>query len=102
MTITHIYKESGMKYIRYAGNFEEREAGQTEAVVFAQLKAIVDKIPADKWDKVVIAYEPVWAIGTGKTATPQQVYIVHIIGNEILNYHVYYRLKKSTANFVNG
>nr|CAG4650419.1 EOG090X0BSC [Sida crystallina] len=52
---------------------EERESGKTEEVVFTQLKAIVDKIPADQWDRVVIAYEPVWAIGTGKTATPQQV-----------------------------
>ena len=100
--VAHALNE-GLSVVPCIGEkLEEREAGQTEAVVFAQLKAIVDKIPADKWDKVVIAYEPVWAIGTGKTATPQQVYIVHIIGNEILNYHVYYRLKKSTANFVNG
>ncbi len=52
---------------------EEREAGKTEEVVFAQLKAIADKVPEGKWGDVVIAYEPVWAIGTGKTASPQQV-----------------------------
>jgi Triosephosphate isomerase len=101
--VAHALNE-GLSVIPCIGEkLEEREAGQTEAVVFAQLKAIVDKIPADKWDKVVIAYEPVWAIGTGKTATPQQVYIVNFIGNEMLMlHHVYYRLKKSTANFVNG
>lgn len=54
---------------------EEREAGNTEAVVFRQTKAIADKIKS--WDNVVLAYEPVWAIGTGKTATPQQAQEVH-------------------------
>ncbi len=82
--VAHALNE-GLSVIPCIGEkLEEREAGQTEAVVFAQLKAIVDKIPADKWDKVVIAYEPVWAIGTGKTATPQQVYSVNLIGNEMV------------------
>jgi len=54
---------------------EEREAGQTEAVVFKQTQAIKNKVVS--WDKVVLAYEPVWAIGTGKTATPQQAQEVH-------------------------
>ena len=51
----------GLKVIPCIGEkLEEREAGKTEEVVFSQLKAIVDKIPQDKWDNVVIAYEPVW------------------------------------------
>ncbi|EEB13564.1 triosephosphate isomerase, putative [Pediculus humanus corporis] len=54
---------------------EEREAGQTEAVVFRQTKAIADKI--SDWSKIVLAYEPVWAIGTGKTATPEEAQKVH-------------------------
>ena len=69
--------ESGLKVIACIGEtLEEREAGKTEEVVFRQTKALIPSI-GDKWDKVVIAYEPVWAIGTGKTASPQQAQDVH-------------------------
>eukprot|EP00475_Leptophrys_vorax_P021613 TRINITY_DN2935_c0_g2_i1.p1 TRINITY_DN2935_c0_g2~~TRINITY_DN2935_c0_g2_i1.p1 ORF type:complete len:189 (-),score=18.60 TRINITY_DN2935_c0_g2_i1:229-750(-) len=54
---------------------EERESGHTFDVVFAQLKATADHVPS--WDNVVIAYEPVWAIGTGKVASPEQAQEVH-------------------------
>jgi triosephosphate isomerase len=53
----------------------EREGGKTEDVVFKQTKAIADKI--NDWSKVVVAYEPVWATGTGKIATLQQSQEVH-------------------------
>ena len=56
---------------------EEREAGRTESVVTGQLKAGLAGVEAGRMDKVVIAYEPVWAIGTGKTATPEQAEEVH-------------------------
>ncbi|XP_072966616.1 triosephosphate isomerase, chloroplastic [Typha angustifolia] len=55
---------------------EEREAGKTFDVCFQQLKAFADCITS--WTDVVIAYEPVWAIGTGKVATPQQAQEVHV------------------------
>lgn len=54
----------------------EREAGQTEAVVGRQLQAVIDALGADI-ARVVVAYEPVWAIGTGKTASPAQAQAVH-------------------------
>ncbi|KAL1785407.1 triosephosphate isomerase [Sigmodon hispidus] len=54
---------------------DEREAGITEKVVFEQTKVIADNVK--DWNKVVLAYEPVWAIGTGKTATPKQAQEVH-------------------------
>lgn len=44
----------------------EREAGNTLPVVFRQLQAAVSVLPKEAWAKVVVAYEPVWAIGTGK------------------------------------
>jgi triosephosphate isomerase len=68
--------KSGLKVIACIGEkLAEREANETTLVVFRQLKAIADKIT--DWKNVVIAYEPVWAIGTGKVATPQQAQEVH-------------------------
>jgi triosephosphate isomerase len=54
----------------------ERDAGKTEAVVLRQLGAVVDALGAGL-AKIVLAYEPVWAIGTGRTATPAQAQEVH-------------------------
>jgi triosephosphate isomerase len=55
----------------------EREAGQTDAVVGRQIDAVLAALDADAAARLVIAYEPVWAIGTGKTATPQMAQEVH-------------------------
>lgn len=55
----------------------ERESGQAKTVVLSQLKAVVDVVGADGLAQCVLGYEPVWAIGTGKTASPEQVQEVH-------------------------
>ncbi len=56
----------------------EREAGQTEAVVKRQLAAVIH-VNGHCISEIVVAYEPVWAIGTGRTATPEQAQQVHAV-----------------------
>ena len=56
---------------------EEREAGRTWDVLDTQLKAVIEGVTATQFATMVIAYEPVWAIGTGRNATPEQAQEAH-------------------------
>ena len=58
---------------------EEREAGKTQAVVTEQVQGSLAGLAPEEIAKIVIAYEPVWAIGTGKVATPEQAQEVHAL-----------------------
>ena len=69
---------SGLTPIVCVGeSLDQRESGKTDDVVGAQIDAVLAVLSAEDVARIVIAYEPVWAIGTGKTATPQMAQDVH-------------------------
>lgn len=71
-------QEAGMIPVLCLGETrEQREAGATLDVVGGQLAAVIDAVGVESLDKAVVAYEPVWAIGTGLTASPEQAQEVH-------------------------
>jgi triosephosphate isomerase len=77
--------EAGLTPIVCVGErLEEREAGQTESVLVGQFAGGIAGLTEAQFARIVIAYEPVWAIGTGKTATPQIAADAHrAIRNEV-------------------
>lgn len=69
---------NGLKVIFCIGEvLEEREAGKEYDVVKSQIEGSLFNLTADEFGKIILAYEPVWAIGTGKTATAQQAQEMH-------------------------
>lgn len=71
-------QQAGLKPVLCVGeSLDEREKNITNSVVQRQLTAVLEKAGVDALKNCVVAYEPVWAIGTGKTATPQQAQEVH-------------------------
>ncbi|KIV87420.1 triosephosphate isomerase [Exophiala sideris] len=77
-TKTKAALDGGIGVILCCGeSLEEREQGVTTDVVTRQLQAVNKTIGKDGWKNVVIAYEPIWAIGTGKVATTEQAQEVH-------------------------
>ncbi|GMP64120.1 hypothetical protein CsSME_00025547 [Camellia sinensis var. sinensis] len=78
----------------------EREEGKTFDVCFQQMKAFADAVPS--WDNVVIAYEPVWAIGTGKVASPQQAQEVHVAVRDWLRKNVSAEVASKTRVIYGG
>ncbi len=80
--------DSGLRPIVCVGErLEEREGGWTEAVLLEQFKHGIGGLSADQFSQIAIAYEPVWAIGTGKTATPDMAADAHRIIREQIRLH---------------
>ena len=76
---------AGVKPIICIGEtLEEREGGQLEAVLRRQLEAGLEGLAAEKMPETVVAYEPVWAIGTGKTAGPDEAQEAHAFTRKVL------------------
>lgn len=76
----------GMSAIVCVGEtLREREAGNAEAVVKTQLSGALDGLTVSDMERIIIAYEPVWAIGTGKVATPDQAQEMHGFIRQIVN-----------------
>lgn len=66
-------------------NLQQREAGETLAFIESQIVSVIDKVGVAAFDNAVLAYEPIWAIGTGKTATPEQAQDVHAFIRQLLS-----------------
>lgn len=76
---------AGLEPILCVGETEEaRDAGQTDAVLAAQLRAGLAELEPGPLSGVVVAYEPIWAIGTGRTATPEQAQEAIAFGRDVL------------------
>lgn len=70
--------ETNLKPVVCIGEtLDERESGNTEKIILKQLKEGLNNISEEEMGKIVIAYEPIWAIGTGLTATPEQAEEIH-------------------------
>jgi triosephosphate isomerase len=73
-------RAAGLEPILCVGEtLQERQAGATDDVVRRQLTAVLDEVPIEEFTAAVVAYEPVWAIGTGHTASPDQAQTVHAL-----------------------
>ena len=81
----NLIHEAGLKAIFCYGELlDERKAGQAEAVVRRQLEGVLPKLKHADAYNTVLAYEPVWAIGTGETATPEQAQEIHAFSRAVV------------------
>lgn len=82
---TRAVLDAGLSVILCVGEqLDERDAGRHEEVVTAQIKAVLPEVKAEELPRLSIAYEPVWAIGTGRTASPEQAGAMHAVVRRVV------------------
>ena len=84
MKVKQALKEGLTSVLCVGESWQERDSGNTEKVLEEQLKKGLNGLPKESLSKVVVAYEPVWAIGSGKNATPEQARQAHQFIRKIL------------------
>ncbi|MBI4548361.1 MAG: triose-phosphate isomerase [Ignavibacteriae bacterium] len=85
--------KSGLTPIVCIGEtLEEREAGITDRIITTQIKDVLHELSSSDVEKIIIAYEPVWAIGTGRNATPDQANQVHRLIRKLVGQHYSWRV----------
>jgi triosephosphate isomerase len=83
--------DAGLRVVACVGETdEERDRGETETVLRRQVTAIAEAVEEDDRDRLVVAYEPVWAIGTGRTASPEQAEEAHALIRCVLDVPILY------------
>ena len=94
---------NGLKVILCVGeNLDEREAGRHFEVVKTQIENVLFQFSAEEMASIVVAYEPVWAIGTGKTATAEQAEEIHSCIRQILAGHFGAQVAEDTTILYGG
>ena len=85
------FRSSLLPILCVGESLDQRDAGQAEKVVCTQIQAALQGLTADQVVSITIAYEPIWAIGTGRTASPQQAQDMHAVIREFIrqNYPSY-------------
>ena len=100
---TRLALEAGLDVILCVGeNLDQREAGEHFHVVTDQISQVLFHFSAEQMKHIVVAYEPVWAIGTGKTATAQQAEEIHACIREVLGSHFGLQVAEDTTILYGG
>lgn len=100
--LAHVLTTSLKPIVCIGETLEQRQAGQTQEVVEQQLEEGLEGLTNDQANRLVLAYEPVWAIGTGVTATPEQAEDVHKFIRDFLSKRFHRQLAESIRILYGG